>query len=503
MRFIEKGLVVGCILTLLACSEQSKKEAESPPTPVSERYTYDWESLRKAPVPDWLEQAKFGIFIHWGPYAVPGWSDEKTYAEWYSTRMYCDSSYRAYHEKTYGPIAEHGYKEFIPKFKGENFDANQWADILKASGAKYVIPTAEHHDGFAMYDSDLTPWNSVDKGPGFDFIGLLGEAVRSKDMKFGCSYHRERHWGFYTDAMNTYKETAEPFDEIKAEIARDPESALLYGPFGLTEDFMKDYKARFLEICTKYQPDFMWIDDAPSNSLYPEAEAVDLFMNTYHKEMIADYMNLADTWGKKVYFNNKKWKRFNYPEGIGVSEKDYLRLNEISDIKWQSSGGMAHSYGYDRTEEDASKYKTVEQLVETLIDVVSKNGNFLLDIGPKPDGTITELQEQRLRGIGEWLSKYGEAIYGTKSWSTFGYENIRFTRKNKALYVICLDNPETAFQVAKTETLSKENVKSVEMIGHAGESPAWTFDDQALTITPPENYKKDHAVVFKVILINE
>ncbi|MEC3908486.1 alpha-L-fucosidase [Tamlana sp. 2201CG12-4] len=438
-------LLLAIIVIFTSCNE-AKKETRQDSEPITEQEK-TWEYLKAVPIPQWYEDAKFGIFIHWGPYAVPGWSNGHYYSEWYSTAMYIDEDFKKYHEENYGKLGEFGYKDFISMFKAEKYNADEWALILKSSGAKYVIPTAEHHDGFAMWDTDLTPWNSVDRGPNLDFIGTLGQAVRKAGMGYGVSYHRERHWGFYTNSLNDYRKDVEPNEYVKQEIIANPEAELLYGPFGLTEAFMEDYKKRFLEICTKYQPDFMWIDDAPSNSKKPEAPAVDKFMNTYHREMIAEYVYMAKDWGKEVYWNNKRWSRNNYPAGAGVDEKDYLRLDSIPPVKWQSSGGMAHSYGYDRTEDDEGKYKSSEKLVETLIDVVSKGGNFLLDIGPKADGTITPLVQSRLKGIGDWLAVNGDAIYGTRTWNTFGYDDIRYTIKGNDLYVLFLNQPEDGFIV--------------------------------------------------------
>ena len=441
---------LAALLVIFTACKEGKQEAKEETRQEQKQITEQektWDYLKQVPIPQWYENAKFGIFIHWGPYSVPGWSNGHYYSEWYSTAMYFVEDFKKYHEENYGKLGEFGYKDFVPMFKAENYDANKWASVLKSSGAKYVIPTAEHHDGFAMWDTDLTPWNSVDRGPKFDFIGTLGKAVRDAGMGYGISYHRERHWGFYTNSLNDYMEDVEPNEYVKQEIAANPEAELLYGPFGLTEDFMKDYKERFLEICEKYQPDFMWIDDAPANSKHPEAPAVDKFMNTYHREMIAEYVHMAKGWGKEVYWNNKKWSRNNYPAGAGVNEKDYLRMDSIPAVKWQSSGGMAHSYGYDRTEDNEGKYKSSEKLVETLVDVVSKGGNFLLDIGPKADGTFTELQKSRMKGIGDWLAVNGDAIYGTRTYTTFGYDNIRYTTKGDDLYVTFLNRPEGSFTI--------------------------------------------------------
>ncbi len=457
-----------------------------------------WDYLKTVPVPTWFDDAKFGIFLHWGPYSVPGWSDGHYYSEWYSTAMYIDSDFMKYHSNNYGSPPEFGYKDFVPLFQAQEYDADEWAYLLKSSGAQYVIPTAEHHDGFAMWDTDLTPWNSVDKGPKLDYIGTLGDAIRKVGLYYGISYHRERHWGFYTNSLNTYTESPTPYAAILQEIEQDSEAALLYGPFQLDQPFMEDYKNRFLEICRKYRPDFMWIDDAPSHSKFPNAPAVSTFINTYHREMIAEYIHLAKGWGKEVYWNNKRWRRSNYPEGAGVDEKDYLRTNDISPIKWQSSGGMAHSYGYDRTEDDASKYKTSEQLIETLIDVVSKNGNFLLAVGPTPEGTFTELQKSRLKDIGKWLQTNGEAIYETRPWTQFGYGDIRFTVKKNDLYVLFLNKPSSGFKV---EGLQPKEDTKITFIGNNTEIN-WQIDNENLLLELPnlsevESIQKA-AYVFKI-----
>ena len=500
-------LAAGCALLLAGCHgdvDAGDADAGEPRSPEGGRqveareYAYTWESLRRAPVPGWFRDAKFGIFIHWGPYSVPGWSDGEHYAEWYSTRMYRQPTFIAHHREHWGEPGEFGYKDFIPMFRGEDFDAGEWSELFLASGARYVIPVAEHHDGFAMWDTEFTPWNSVDMGPRIDFIGELGEAVRARGLKFGVSYHRERHWGFYTDSMNTYLENAEPLEEIRLEIERFPEAASLYGPFGLSEDFMIGYKARALELVSSYQPDFLWIDDSPANSLHPEAPAVERFINKYHLEMLVDYMNLGQAWGKPVYFNNKRWHRSNYPPGVGVDEKDYLRIDAISDIPWHSSGGMDHSYGYDRSEDERDSYKSVEELVETLVDVVSKNGNFLLNIGPMANGVIPQGQRSRLLGIGEWLGTNGEAIYGTRPWVRFGGEGIRFTAKEGLLYATLFEWPAGPVEL-DLGGVGDEGPTDVRLLGKT-ESIDWRFADGELTVDLGDAPGAGHTWVLRIAL---
>ncbi|MCT4647996.1 MAG: alpha-L-fucosidase [Carboxylicivirga sp.] len=456
MRSQSNRVLLFCLLGLafLSASCNGTKEEK--------KYEANWESVKTYPVPEWYRDAKFGIFIHWGPYSVPGWSDGGDYSEWYSTMMYRKPSFIKYHEANYGKLGEFGYKDFIPMFKADKFDADEWNKLFKYAGAKYVIPTAEHHDGFSMWDNPYSEWNSVRMGPGFDFIARMEQSVRKNGMKYGISYHRERHWAFYTDCLNDYAEDSKALPVILEEIKKVPAAADLYGPFTLSEDFMKDYKARFVKLCETYQPDFMWIDDAPCNSKHPEAPSVDRYMNKYHCEMITDYLNMSEQWGKPVYWNNKKWTRNNYPEGCGVDEKDYLKNNKIREQIWQSSGGMCHSYGYDRTEESADKYRTVDQLLETMIDVVSKNGNFLLDIGPKPDGTLSPLTIERLKGIGDWMQINGESIYGTRPFKTFGYDRVRFTQKDNKVYCHFFDVQDK--YVIDIEELDYSKIKSIKSL---------------------------------------
>lgn len=486
--FISNLFVVLLSIVVLSCQQNNKPILK---TPVLESEK-TWEYLKSIPVPTWFEDAKFGIFLHWGPYSVPGWSDGYYYSEWYSTAMYIDPDFIEYHKNNYGSPPEFGYKDFVPLFEAKDYNADEWASILKSSGAKYVIPTAEHHDGFAMWDTDLTPWNSVDKGPKLDYIGTLGEAIRKVGLHYGISYHRERHWGFYTNSLNTYIEDPQPYPAIVKEIEENPEAELLYGPFKLEEAFMEDYKNRFLEICSQYEPDFMWIDDAPSNSRFPNEPAVSKFINTYHREMIAEYIHMGKSWGKEVYWNNKRWQRSNYPQGAGVDEKDYLRMNDIPSIKWQSSGGMAHSYGFDRTEDNLGRYKTSEKLIETLIDVVSKNGNFLLAVGPTPEGTFTEVQKNRLESIGQWLQTNGEAIYETRPWTQFGYGDVRFTVKENDLYVLFLNKPNSGFKV---EGLQPKDGSKITFLG-SHKLVDWKIENGSLFLSPElPNLSQDESIL--------
>ncbi len=466
------------------------------------KYYYDWSSLNCAPVPDWFDNAKFGIFVHWGPYSVPAWSDGESYAEWYSTFMYSIESFRNHHLETYGALDKFGYRHFIPLFRGENFNSDELVSEFRSAGARYIIPTAEHHDGFAMWDTGLTSWNSVRMGPKVDFIGEMERATKAQDLIFGLSYHRERHWAYFSKSANTYSDDVVPFEAIRNEIRKCPEVSSLYGPFILNETFMQDYKARFLELARKYQPSFMWIDDIPANSSCPDEPSVSRFINKYHLEMLVDYMNMASDLGIVGYFNNKRWLRSNYPAGIGVDERDYLQMEDISNMKWHCSGGLRLSYSFDRTEDGADSYRAVTELVHTLVDVVSKNGNYLLGVGPQADGTLSRNQRDRLRGLGKWLSRNGEAIYDTCPWHRFGDGNIRYTVNDRALFVILLG--EVKQEKVRIDSLLESEYHSIRKVEKLGskETLEWSAKDNSIQIVLPSVAHDEHATSIKITFDN-
>lgn len=451
-------------------------------------YDGSWEALQKMPVPAWFDDGKIGIFIHWGPYSVIGYrKGGRGYSEHVPKMFYADPEhYYPYMKERWGAHPpEFGYKDIIPEFKAEKWDPDAWAALFKEVGARYVVMTAEHHDGWANWDSDLTPWNAVDKGPKRDLVGDLGKALKKQGLKFAPSYHRERHQSFF--AKELYVVHAEPQDAIAEEIKRVPEAASLYGPFGTTREFVDSYVARWKEIQEKYKPDFLWMDDFPlytrdgNNVRAGIAKPEVQYFDDQVRLMITDFMNDGATRGAEVYVNNKGKNR-NWPDGVGNLEKDNLKLAVIGP-KWQSCTTFGTSFGY--LENDT--YKTVESVIHEMVEVISRNGNFLINIGPRADGTIPEPQVERLRAMGDWLRINADAIYGSRYWKVSDQtdEHLVFTTNGKNLYAIKLQKPEEAFTIAGTADWKSEQVQGVRLLG-SNAAVKWQMSSEGLRITPPK-----------------
>jgi alpha-L-fucosidase len=458
-------------------------------------YDGSWESLQKMPVPAWFDDGKIGIFIHWGPYSVIGYrKGGGGYAEHTPKLLYQDpKNYHPMMLKRWGKTPpEFGYKDIIPEFKAENWDPEQWAKLFDDVGAKYVVLTAEHHDGWANWDSDLTPWNAVDMGPKRDLVGDLGVAVRKRGLKYAPSYHRERHSGFF--AKELYVVHSEPRPDIAEEIRRVPKAASLYGPFSYDKAFVDDYVARWKEIQEKYKPDFLWMDDFPiytrdgnkvrAGKMKPEIK----YLDDQLRGMITDFMNDGAARGADVYLNNKGGNR-NWPAGIGCLEKDNLKLKVIGP-KWQSCTTFGSSFGYLAAEEAENhrSRKSVERVIKEMVEIISRNGNFLINIGPRADGSIPEWQVERLRAMGDWLAINGDAIYGTRYWKLNDQQNehLAFTTKGKSLYAIKLAKPNQPFTIEGAAGWASEKIKSVRLLGSEAKV-SWEMNPEGLKIVPPSD----------------
>lgn len=457
-------------------------------------FTDHWSSLQQYPVPDWYQDAKFGIFIHWGVYSVPAFGNE-----WYPRNMYRQGSPEfEHHVATYGPQTKFGYKEFIPQFKAERFDPDAWADLFTQAGARFVVPVAEHHDGFAMYDCQFSDWNAVRMGPRQNVVGRLSAAVRKRGLKFGVSSHRAEHWWFF--------DVGKQFDSD----VRDPAYGDFYGPAEPADTqpdqaFLDDWLARACELVDKFQPRIFWFD------WWIEQPA----FAPYLQKFAAYYYNRAVQWGPPGVAINYKHRAF--PEGTAVFDIERGQLAEIGPRFWQTDTAVSkNSWGYVRNQE----YKAVADLIGDLVDIASKNGALLLNVGPRPDGTIPEPEEEILREIGRWLKVNGEAIYGTRPWKVFGEgptevldgsftdakrvaftsSDVRFTTRGETLYAILLGIPEGEVVIRSLGAhlrLAPAPVTSVELLG-SEEPVTWTQDGSALRIAAPKERPSDHALTFRI-----
>ncbi len=459
----------------------------------TERFQPTWSSLKKYQCPDWFRDAKFGIFIHWGVYSVPAFANE-----WYPRNMYQPGN-REYqhHLEKYGPQREFGYKDFIPLFKAERFDADEWISLFKKAGAKYVVPVAEHHDGFAMYKTALSKWNAAEMGPQRDIVGELARAAKAQGLIFGVSSHRIEHWWF----MNTGR-------RIDSDV-NDPRFADFYGPAREEEEtpspeYMNDWLLRCIELVEKYEPQLFWFD------WWIEQPA----MAPYRKSFAAYYYNKGLEWNKGVVIN---YKNDAFPPEAAVYDIERGSSRATKEHPWQTDTSIGKkSWGYIDGEEN----KTADEIIDVLIDIVSKNGNLLLNIGPKADGTIPEEQKQVLLEIGEWLEVNGEGIYGSRPWRVSGEgtaeapdetamfneykskgytaEDVRFTVKGDVLYAFVLGIP-TKKVLIKSLALSKEvgKIASVELVG-ASEKVVWSQNAQGLTIQPAKRYPTEHAAAYRI-----
>ena len=421
-------------------------------------YEPNWKSLDQRPTPQWFEDAKFGIFIHWGVYSVPAWGEKTKYAEWYwHDMMNKNGGTWKFHEKTYG--ADFKYEDFAPRFNAEMFDPDQWADLFEKSGAKYVVLTSKHHEGFPLWPSAQSPgWNAVDTGPHRDLAGDLINAVRKKNLRMGY-YYSIYEW----------------FNPLyKSDVAKYVDEHML---------------PQLKDLVQRYKPDIVWPDgewDHPSKTWKSE----EFLAWLYNESNAPKDVVVNDRWGKET---RNVHGGFATPEYGGIPDGKL-----ISDGRWEECQGMGHSFGYNRNE-TAADYRSATQLLHLLIDSVGRGGNLLLDIGPTADGRIPEIMQQRLLDMGAWLQVNGDAIYGTDRWADAPkLDQVRFTKKGDALYAICLAWPEAPLNIPLPKGYAHATAAFL-----GSDAPVPTkYADGALTLevpcVPAGKMPCQHAYVFKI-----
>lgn len=506
IKTINYLILIAAILIFGCCESgyKSKKRIENP------KFEADWESLKNYEIPTWFQDAKFGIFIHWGPYSVPAhWS------EWYPRFMYQDSiqwhqthpektkegghPVFAHHVENYGHPSDFGYKDFIPLFRAENFKAKEWVDLFKKAGARYIIPVAEHHDGFAMYKSKVTRWNAAEMGPKKDILGELSTESKDAGLKFGASSHFAFNWDYYNKA--------DRFD------TGNPEYSDLYGPKHeryepVNEEFLKLWWSRTQDIIDNYQPDVLWFDFYMDKPEFAE----------YHKKLAAYYYNKGLEWNTEVVLQNKNMDYESYPPGTNVLDIERGKLSDIRKETWQTDTSIGkNSWCYTVGWES----KTANNLIDDLIDIVSKNGTMLLNIGPKADGSIPKDQQEVLLEMGNWLDINGQAIYNSRPWKIFGEgptevnkghhsegknkaftsQDIRFTSNDDRIYAMALEwpsNGQVTIKSLSTDNINLTNsINSVDLLGHNGDLN-WIQSEEGLVINLPSEKPCDHAYVFEI-----
>lgn len=434
----------------------------------AQNYQATWESIDSRPIPEWFSDAKFGIFIHWGLFSVPAWGPTDAsvydkYAEWYWNKLINQDSkvhknFVEFHKQTYGE--DFKYQDFVKEFTCEMFEPADWAKIFKNAGAKYVVLTSKHHEGFTLWPNQQSwNWNAVDVGPHRDLAGDLIHAVRDEGLRMGYYYSLYEWYNpLYKSDVNKY----------------------------VDEHMIPQMK----DLVVSYKPDILWTDgewDHPSEVW----KSTEFLAWLYNESPVKDEVVVNDRWGKETRSKHG---------GIYTTEYDLVHsgvMTETLSHPWEECRGIGGSFGYNRNE-NLESYSTSEELVHILIDKVARGGNLLLNIGPTADGRIPVIQQQRLKDMGDWLSVNGEAIYGTTSWEkakTAELPNVFYTQKGKDLFVICTKFPE--------KPLTIKGIKSakVRMLGFDGKVIA-KGNSKGLTITAPDvnpgTNPCDYAWVFKL-----
>lgn len=387
------------------------------------KYENNWESLNSRPVPQWFADAKFGIFIHWGLYSVPAYAPIGHYAEWYGWTLDCPDptdaqlQFREFHKKTYGENFK--YEDFVPMFKAEAFDAEEWADLFQKSGAKYINLVSKHHDGYCMYKTEHAPWwNSADVGPHRDFCRELKDALDKTDVRFGV-YHSVYEWWH-------------PL------YLKDPE-----------EYAVKHLIPMLKELIEKYQPATLFTDGEWSHesSVWHSTEFLQWL---YNESSVKDFIVPNDRWGSET--RGKLGGNFTTEYGYinGESSPGGIEALDQYDRPNEECRGMGGSFGFNRFEKPHD-YLSSKELVHMLVDLVSRGSNFLLNIGPTADGRIPVIMQQKLLDIGRWLEVNGEGIYSTVRYKNSSDENIRYTKKGDTLYAFILKFPFGEFTLNEVE----------------------------------------------------
>ena len=481
-----------------------------------------WEELTNSSTPDWLRKAKFGIYTHWGVYSVAAFGPN---VSWYPYKMYQEGSEQyEYHCRTFGDPRKVGYKDLIPQFTGEKFDAEEWAELFKRAGARFAGPVGEHHDGFSMWDSKVNPWNAAKMGPKRDVAGELERAVRNAGMKYMIAMHHAENWKFYPHWVKEYDTSDPKYAGLYGEAHNadwGSEKRYLAEPVrwnssldGVIDKqwaaqdlpskaFHEKWLEKLVEIVDGYSPDYIWFDFGLA-----------FIQDLYQRKFLTYYREEAKKKGQEIAVSYK-WNHL--PVGAGLIDLEQGRFCEATYHDWitDTTVDAGEAWGYMNN----AKYKSVKSLIHYLIDNVSKNGYLLLNVGPKPDGTIPEEARKILLGMGEWLEQYGEAIYDTTPWRAaeegptkmlgsgafsemdeveYTHRDIRYTMHNEIIYATALGEIQNQVVLNKIfPMVYQEEIEAVYLLGN-DEPLQWSREGDRMLIQT-EGKKNPIANVLKIV----
>lgn len=508
------------------------------------KYDATWESLSQYEVPEWFRDAKFGIWAHWGPQCVEGSGD------WMARSLYLEgTNVYKHHVENYGHPSEFGFKDVLPLFKAENWNPDYLVGLYKKIGAKYFFALGNHHDNFDLWDSQYQEWNSKDIGPKRDILAEWAEACRKHDMPFGVSLHADHAWSWYEPSRrydrngpkagvpydgNMTKEDGkgkwwEGLDPQNLYAQNHPESygtwcdGMIHSQWAWgngvaipTQEYCTNFYNRTLDVINRYNPDLLYFD-VTGVPFYPISDAgLKIAAHFYNHNLATHPKDFSAVMFGKILNDQQK-------EAL-VWDVERGAPNNIPEKPWQTCSCIG-GWHYSVSDYENNRYKSAAQVIKLLADVVSKNGNLLLSIPLRVDGTFDEKEEKIINGIGDWMSVNGEAIYSTRPWHIFGEgpiadsdikinaqgfnegaytkatsDEIRFTQTPKHLYAISLSWPEnntiTVKALAEGSKHYAKKIKSVELLGYG--KVKFTRNADGLTVVIPADAPKSVAPVLRI-----
>jgi alpha-L-fucosidase len=503
---MSKPLILSAIILCLSISCVNEDEMM--------HFDSSWESLEQYRCPDWFRDAKFGIFICWNPHAVPAQND------WYARNMYIEGhpSYQ-YHLENFGHPSEVGYKDIIEMWKGENFDPDNLIRIYKDAGAKYIVPIATYHDNYDLWNSTHHEWNSVNHGPEKDIIGMWKDATRKQGLRFGVTTHLARSWSWFQTSHGA--DTAGPYAGIPYD-GRDPDNNGLYFethgnpsftyPKNPPSYWPKEWSDRMKDLIDQHEPDLLYFDGGiPFGEV--GRELVAYYYNTNILKNSGELQAVLNIKNNSAHPLRNNWFmgwHGDFRHGVGVEDIERGQRGDIGHIPWQTDDSVGPWFWTK-----GSRYNTPKYIISQLIDIVSKNGNLLLNVPLRSDGTLDKEAVLLLNEIGKWIRVNGEGIYETRPFIHFSEkparlsgghftkmdevsaEDFRFTTRGDTIFVFTGDIPEDEVVIRSLNSVSFRSFHSIEMLG-IDEPLQFVQDEEALRVKMPDALPCDYSVCLKI-----